>query len=270
MSKKENNTQGQKILIMGLPGSGKTYLAERLIQKINGVHLNADQIRTKYNDWDFSEEGRIRQAKRMRELADEYVKQGKNVVVDFVCPTNETRELFKSDYLIWVDTIKESRFEDTNKVFVAPEKYDFRIPEKTEGDFWSTYIAKRINKSPWDSQFPTVQLLGRWQPWHEGHRALFERAISKTGQVFVMVRDCQGVGDNPFDFSFIKERIVENLSDKYEEGVDYIVQLVPNLVHITYGRTVGYTIEQEFLGQELESVSATKKRAELREKGILK
>lgn len=259
----------KKILVLGLPGAGKTYLAERLAPKINAIHLNADQIRSKFDDWDFSEEGRKRQAERMRFLAEDHLKDGRNVVVDFVCPTSETREIFDPDIVIWIDTISEGRFEDTNLIFVKPEKYDFRITERIEGDFWSTYISKRILNTGWDSKTPTVQLLGRWQPWHEGHRALFERAIKKTGQVCVMIRDCHGVGDNPFRFSDAKSRIIENLNDMYEYGVDYIIQHVPNIVHITYGRTVGYTIAQEHFDQEIESVSATKKREELRSIGQL-
>jgi adenylate kinase family enzyme len=258
----------KKILVMGLPGAGKTYFAERLVPKINAVHLNADKIREKFYDWDFSEEGRLRQAQRMSDLAEEEIKKGNHVVADFVSPTEKSREVFNPDIVIWLDTITEGRFEDTNKVFVAPENYDFRIAIQNS-DFWSTYIAKRINKTGWDSKSPTTQLLGRWQPWHEGHRALFERAIEKTGQVYLMIRDVQGVGDNPFDFESAASRIRENLSDRFEEDVDYRIVLVPNLVHITYGRTVGYKIEQEFLGEELESVSATKKREELRASGEL-
>ncbi|MFA7193528.1 MAG: AAA family ATPase [Candidatus Paceibacterota bacterium] len=258
----------KKILVMGLPGSGKTYFSERLVPKINAVHLNADKVREKFNDWDFSEEGRLRQSKRMSDLADEEIKNGNHVVADFVSPTKESREIFNPDIVIWLDTISEGRFEDTNKIFVAPEKFDFRITSQN-ADYWSAYISKRILGTGWDSKSPTTQLLGRWQPWHEGHRALFERAIEKTGQVFLMIRDVQGVGDNPFDFESAAARIREDLSDKFEEDVDYKIQLVPNLVHITYGRTVGYKIEQEFLGEELESISATKKREELRERGEL-
>lgn len=263
--------QGKKILIMGLPGAGKTYLAEKIAPKINAVHFNADQIRSKYDDWDFSEEGRLRQAERMGKLADEEIQKGNHVIVDFVCPTEETRKRFNPDFTVWVDTVKGGRFADTNNIFVAPDKYDIRVHKKDEGDFWPTYITKRIMGQKWDSKAPTVQLLGRWQPWHEGHRALFERAISKTGQVAIMVRDCQGWGeDNPFDFDFVKERIIEDLSDMYEHDTDFIIQQVPNIVHITYGRTVGYTIAQEHLEEEIENISATKKRAQLRNNGELK
>jgi adenylylsulfate kinase len=116
-----------KILIMGLPGSGKSYLSERLVKFIDGVWINADAVREKYDDWDFSIEGRMRQAARMRYLADGVVMAGKHAVTDFVCPTEETRNSFDADYIIWMDTIEEGRFEDTNKLFESPSKYNCRV-----------------------------------------------------------------------------------------------------------------------------------------------
>jgi adenylylsulfate kinase len=116
-----------KILILGLPGSGKSTLAEPFANLIGGVWLNADKIRTEYNDWDFSPEGRIRQALRMRYLADGVVIAGKIAVADFVCPTEKAREEFAADYVIWMDTIKEGRYEDTNKLFEPPTKFDYHV-----------------------------------------------------------------------------------------------------------------------------------------------
>lgn len=119
-------------------------------------------------------------------------------------------------------------------------------------------------KPYWDNQAPTVQLLGRWQPWHAGHLELFKRAHAKTGQVQIMVRDVGGTKDNPFDFIDVKNRIIENLN---KEGFgyqrDFMISLVPNIVNITYGRDVGYKIEQEYLGAEIHSISATKIRKEM-------
>ena len=97
----------KKILIMGLPGAGKTYLADKLVPKIGATWLNADKVRKEANDWDFSPEGRIRQAKRMAEKAEKFKKEGSHVVADFVCPTPKARELFDPDFIIWVDTIKK-------------------------------------------------------------------------------------------------------------------------------------------------------------------
>jgi adenylylsulfate kinase len=116
-----------KILIMGLPGSGKSTLAEPFARLINGVWLNADQVRSEYNDWDFTAEGRIRQAQRMRHLADGVVRAGKIAVADFVCPTEAARKHFAPDYLVWMDTIKSGRFEDTNQMFEQPVNVDYHV-----------------------------------------------------------------------------------------------------------------------------------------------
>ena len=131
------------ILIMGLPGAGKTTLAEELAPKLNAKRLNADEVRKAANDWDFSEEGRKRQAKRMADFAEELKNQGNYVVADFVCPTPEARNLFPADFVIWVDTIKEGRFDDTNKMFVKPEKYDFHVTSQ-DAKVWAEKILKEI------------------------------------------------------------------------------------------------------------------------------
>ena len=117
---------------MGLPGSGKTTLANEIAPMLNAKRLNADEVRKEANDWDFSEEGRIRQAKRMADFAKKLKDDGNYVVADFVCPTPEARSLFPADYIIWVDTIKEGRFEDTNKIFEEPSSCDFKIEEWNE------------------------------------------------------------------------------------------------------------------------------------------
>ena len=112
---------------MGLPGSGKTTLASELVPLLKAKWLNADEVRKEANDWDFSAEGRTRQAKRMWAKAKEFRDQGNHVVADFVCPTPAARALFPADFIIWVDTIKEGRFDDTNKMFVKPEKYNYHV-----------------------------------------------------------------------------------------------------------------------------------------------
>lgn len=118
-----------KILICGLPGSGKSTLAEPFAKLIGGIWINADQVREKYNDWDFSPEGRIRQAQRMKHLSDGVVMAGKIAVADFIAPTNAARAEFGADYTVWMDTIKEGRFEDTNKMFERPSHYDYHVAE---------------------------------------------------------------------------------------------------------------------------------------------
>ena len=116
-----------KILVLGLPGSGKSTLAKPLAELIGGVWLNADTVREEYNDWDFSLEGRMRQAMRMRYLSDGVIKAGKIAVADFVCPTEKARTEFDADFTIWMDTIDKGRFEDTNKLFEPPTKYDYHV-----------------------------------------------------------------------------------------------------------------------------------------------
>ena len=128
---------------MGLPGAGKTTLANELAKLIECKRLNADEVRKAANDWDFSEEGRKRQAKRMSDEALKIKKEGNNVIADFICPTPEARELFSADYIIWVDTIKEGRFEDTNQMFVKPEKFDFHVTTQ-DAKLWASKIKEDL------------------------------------------------------------------------------------------------------------------------------
>lgn len=274
----------QRILIMGLPGAGKTTLAGELKKYLeaNGTMsdfrgdtlpvtgynaqvtwFNADDIRRKYNDWDFSNEGRIRQSIRMFQFSMEA--SGDYVICDFVAPLVEMRNNFKADWTIWMDTIESGRYEDTNKAFIPPEVYDFRVTEQN-AEKWAEFIGEHIisnrRRPVFDWQKETVQMLGRWQPWHAGHRALFERAIAKTGQVVIQIRDCQGwQGSNPFAIEQVKNNIRRDL-DPIFQG-QYEIQVVPNIVNITYGRDVGYKIEQETFDDATHAISATKIRKEM-------
>jgi hypothetical protein len=259
----------RKILVMGLPGSGKTHFSKALkkeLESIIGVTVdwyNADEVRKSFNDWDFSHDGRLRQAIRMADLAAQ--SQANFVICDFVCPLVEMRNLFKPDWIIWVDTIDRGRFEDTNQMFVPPDFYDFRITEQ-KSEVWVPFVAEFILKSKrrpnFDWQKETVQLMGRYQPWHSGHRALFERALTKTGQVCIMIRDCQGWnGSNPFTVEQVIDYIRRDLDPKYQGQYEIIV--VPNIVNITYGRDVGYKIEEEVFDDAIHSISATKIRKDM-------
>lgn len=276
---------------MGLPGAGKTTLAEALkrylethgdIMKVNPgrirdaegipdenfwkVHvdwINADEIRKRFNDWDFSKEGRIRQSLRMLEFS--LKSTGEFVICDFVAPLPEMRENFNADWTIWVDTIDQGRYEDTNKAFVPPEKYDFRVNEQN-AEKWAEYIGEKIlnneRRPVFDWRKETVQMLGRWQPWHPGHRALFERLLQRTGQVIIQIRDVQGwQGSNPFGLEEVKNRIRRDLDPLYQGQYD--IQVVPNIVHIGWGRGVGYTSGEEHFDEEITKISGTQIRKEM-------
>ena len=131
------------ILIMGLPGAGKSTLANELAPLLQAKRLNADDVRRAANDWDFSEKGRNKQAKRLASLSLEIKNKGDYVIADFICPTPEARKLFPADFTIWVDTIKEGRFQDTNKMFIKPNKYDFHVTSKN-AKHWAVEIMKKI------------------------------------------------------------------------------------------------------------------------------
>ena len=259
----------QRILIMGLPGAGKTFMAEAMKSRLEKQGytvswFNADLIRQQFDDWDFSLPGRIRQSRRMRELADASLAD--YAICDFVAPLEEMRENFLPDWLIWMDTIDSGRFEDTNAMFRPPQHYDFRICEQA-ADRWSEFIVDHHiipnrRRPQFDWRRETVQMLGRWQPWHPGHRALFERALAKTGQVCIMIRDCQGWnGSNPFAVTEVQDRIRRDLDPLYQG--QYEILLVPNIVNITYGRDVGYRIEQEVFDDATHAISATKIRRDM-------
>ena len=134
-----------KILICGLPGAGKTTLGRPFAELLGGVFLNADDIRKEYDDWDFSPEGRMRQAMRMKFLSDGIVKAGKIAVADFICPTQETRKAFNAEFTVWVDRIIEGRYEDTNKLFERPLNYDVRLTDGTVDD-WVNKVINKIYK----------------------------------------------------------------------------------------------------------------------------
>lgn len=258
-----------KIIVFGLPGSGKTTISKEIKTKIEAsgktvTWLNADEVRKQFDDWDFSHDGRIRQAYRMRDLASKA--ETDYVIADFVAPLHAMRWLFKPDWTVWMDTIREGRFEDTNKMFEDPKgEYDFRVTE-FDSVKWADYITTRIlndNRRPtFNNRCETAQLLGRYQPWHDGHKALFERALSKSGQVVIMVRDCAGWNDsNPFNSDEVIDGIRRSLDPLYQ-GM-YKIMVVPNITEIVYGRDVGYKITQEVLDEETQKISATKIRKDM-------
>lgn len=245
------------IQIIGLPGSGKTTLATELAERINAVHLNADYVRSTINsDLGFTPENRVEHSRRMGEMARLLSGQGLDVVVDFICPTQTTREAFgKADILVWMDTIQEGRFEDTNKLWEIPEDVDYHFVTYGSVEQVDHIIA---SSKLYDWKKPTTLLLGRYQPWHEGHEALKEKAYERTDQVLIAVRDTHGTSEkDPLTFREVSRHIVQGTARPA------LVMKVPNITNIVYGRDVGYKIEQVDLGAELHSISATQKRKEM-------
>ena len=261
----------KRVLIFGLPGSGKSTLAEKLVEVLgNADWHNADKIRETFNDWDFSPEGRERQSLRMRDYVRKSVAKGNYGIADFVCPTNELREKNVPEYVIWMDTIKEGRFEDTNKMFEEPDGSTFINAVITADEWWTEekceewarLLAVDIKDHEFQPKQPTTQMLGRFQPWHEGHQKLFERALAKHGQVAILVRDMPLTDDNPWQVDKIEIALAEHAGK-------FRCYPVPNIMNITYGRGVGYKIEEEVLDEETQKISATKIREQMRKDGKL-
>jgi adenylylsulfate kinase len=254
----------RKILIMGLPGAGKTTLAGVLAPRLNAVHFNADDVRREINkDLGFSAADRVEQARRMGWLCDQVVKTGCFAVADFICPTREARTAFEageSSFIVWVDRVQQSRFEDTDRIFVAPERYDLRVTAEGSPEYWAEEIASRV-RPVFDTKRPTALFVGRYQPFHNGHRALIIEGVRRVGQVCIAVRDTAGTdNNNPFDFEYVRARIEHALREF--EGRFLVVPL-PNVTHIFYGRDVGYAVERIDLDLSLQAISASDVRRRL-------
>ena len=244
----------RKILIMGLPGAGKTTLAHALAPLLNAVTFNADAVRENLSrDLGFSHEDRVEHARRMGWMCDRVVEAGGTVIADFICPTPETRAAFGDAFTIWVNrqcgSLREYE-QDVHRPRTARCSGNCR---------WFTRIlggeVLALLRPSFDPQKPTALLIGRYQPFHPGHQRLIEVGLQRVGQVCVAVRDTHGIdGKNPLPFFAVKQRIETALSAYVGR---FVVVPLPNITNVFYGRDVGYDVERIILDEETEAIAAT-------------
>lgn len=248
----------RKVLIMGLPGGGKTTLANTLAPLLNAVVFNADAVRANLSrDLGFSHQDRVEHARRMGWICDRVVETGGTVIADFICPTADTRAAFGEAFTIWLDRIEKGRFEDTNRMFVPPERFDLRVTAEGTPQYWAEQTLALL-RPDFDPQKSTALFIGRYQPFHDGHRRLIEEGLRRVGQVCIAVRDTHGIdAKNPLPFFAVKQRIETALSAYVGR---FVVVSVPNITDVLYGRDVGYNVERIVLDEATEAISATRLR----------
>lgn len=249
---------------MGLPGAGKTTLSKALAPRLNATHYDGDEVRVHLNpDLGFSLADRLEQARRMGWLCDRVIEHGNAAIADFICPMVATREAFMAAapaFVIWVDRIKEGRFEDTNRLFEPPAHYDLRVTASGSPEYWAEQ-AFQLLRPVFDAKKPTALLIGRYQPFHDGHKALISEAMERVGQVCIAVRDTEGNdAKNPFSFEYVRSRIEHGLRP-YEGR--FVILKLPNITNVFYGRDVGYKIERIDLDSAVQQISATNERLKL-------
>jgi len=248
----------RKILVMGLPGSGKTTFARALAPMLNAVVFNNDEVRANINrDLGFSMEDRVEQARRMGWLCDRVVESGGIAIADFICPTPATRAAFGDAFTVFIDRIQASRFDDTNRIFVPPDRCDVRVEPEGTPQYWAERVF-RLLRPAFDPKRPTALFVGRFQPFHGGHQRLIEEGFKRVGQICIAVRDTQDVNDNnPLSFFDVSRRIEAALRP---HAGRFVIVPLPNITHVFYGRDVGYVVERIVLDDATEAISATQAR----------
>lgn len=246
------------ILVFGLPGSGKTTFAKKLKELFGdrAIHFNADEVRKEANDWDFSPAGRLRQVGRMRSSAEMARSMGKYAILDFVCPKEEYRNMINADYMVYMNCPPVRNFEDTTAMFEHPRSILlWYVSNYREADEVVVELYNAIMDSQFDSTAPTGLMIGRYQPFHDGHKALFEKTLEKHGQVCIVIRDMKRDDKNPYSALEVMDKIHDKLR---EYRGKYKIVVLPNIVDVVYGRDVGWTVSKIDLPPEIEAISATK------------
>ncbi|MGB6534790.1 MAG: adenylyl-sulfate kinase [Xanthobacteraceae bacterium] len=241
----------QKILVMGLPGAGKTTLAKALAPLLSAIVFNADAVRANLSrDLGFTHQDRVEHARRMGWMCDRVVESGASAIADFICPTAETRAAFGEAFTIWLDRIEAGRFADTNQMFVQPEQFDLRVEAQGSPQYWAEQVVALLRPA-FDPRKPTALFIGRYQPFHEGHQRLIEEGLRRVGQACIAVLDIDG--NSPLTFLAVKRRIETMLAA--HAGRFAIVSL-PNITDVFHGGHLGFNIEQIVLDETAATVSA--------------
>lgn len=254
----------RKILVMGLPGAGKTTLASALAKRLNAVHFNADAVRANISrDLAFTEADRVEHARRTGWLCDRVTATGTCAVADLICPTPAARQAFSADapaFIIWIARAANNQYPDTNALFVPPENADIIV---TDGppEYWAEKIAAMLQPE-FDPQKPTALFIGRYQPFHGGHHAIIAEGIKRIGQACIAVRNTHGLNaENPFSFENVKAR-AENSLQIFRGR--FVIIPMPNIAAVFYGRNVGYIIERLEVDEKIQTISATQQRTLIR------
>lgn len=245
-----------KILICGVTGSGKTTLALALAPLINAVVFDGDYVRKHFTPHlGFTPAERIAQAETMSKLCEPVVTAGGNVIASFCCPTDDTRAAFGADFVIAMERDGDHQHPDTDAMYDPPLTVDVLINDNSSPAYWADYIARRI-QPVFEPLKPTALFVGRYQPFHDGHKKLIETGIAKYGQVCIGVRST----DSAWPFEKVRARIDAAMA--VHRG-KYIILPLPNINAVCYGRRVGYKIDQIFLDDATHDISATKIRADM-------
>jgi cytidyltransferase-like protein len=208
-------------------------------------------------DLGFSMEDRVEQARRMGWLCDRVVESGGIAIADFICPTPATRAAFGDAFTVFIDRIQAGRFDDTNRIFVPPDRCDLRVEPEGTPQYWAERVF-RLLRPAFDPKRPTALFIGRFQPFHGGHQRLIEEGLRRVGQVCIAVRDTQDIDDkNPLSFFDVSRRIEAALRP---HAGRFVIVPLPNITHVFYGRDVGYVVERIILDDATEAISATQAR----------